>query len=474
MRLLPRSLFSRLVLLLLVVLVTAQMLGLAIHLHERSELLREASGMQAARRIADIVRLLDSLPAAERTRIVGILDTPTMRVRLDRPQPLPAGQSAEQGARAMLFGALLRRSLGEDRQVEVAMTDVRPYPPGGGAGMGSPMTGYPSAGAGGQMPPGHMKKMAGGGPSFLVQTRLADGTPISFDTRPPAATAQWPLRMLLSVAVLLLSVLAVSLLAVRWVTRPLATLADAADELGRNIHRPPLAETGPVEVVRAARAFNSMQARLADYLRDRTRFLAAMSHDLKTPITRLRLRAELLDDPAQRAKFTADLTEMESMVATTLEFMRGADTDEKAVAMDIAALLASIQADLREAGGAVTLEAGALQPYVGRPQALKRCLVNLMQNAIDYGGGADVIAADRPDALEIRVRDRGPGIPDADLERVFEPYFRLEGSRNRDTGGTGLGLAIARNIARIHGGDIVLHNRPEGGLEAVLQLPRAA
>lgn len=466
MTLLPRSLYGRLVLLLVVVLVTAQLLGLALHLHDRSELLREASGMQAARRIADIVRVLDSLQPGERRQIVGVLGTPQMRVQLDQPPvPLPA-QSADQRARALLFAAFLQRAVGDGRAFEVAMTNVRP--------PGAPASKGPGQGPG----PGseyhlRMMKQSGGGPAFLVQARLADGMTVAFDARPPAAASQAPLRMLLSIVVVLASVFVVSLLAVRWVTRPLDHLADAADELGRNIHRPPLPETGPVEVVRAAHAFNTMQERLSHYLQDRTRFLAAMSHDLKTPITRLRLRAELLDDPALRARFTADLAEMESMVAATLDFMRGVDVEEPSATIDMQALLESLQSDLQEAGGTVAIESEGVLPYVGRPQALKRCLSNLIQNAIAYGGDVRVVAAEGRDALEIRVLDSGPGIPADDLERVFEPYLRLETSRNRATGGTGLGLAIARSIARTHGGDITLANRPEGGLQAALRLPRS-
>ncbi len=466
MRLLPRSLYGRMLLLLLVVLVTAQLLGLALHLHDRSELLREASGMQAARRIVDVVRVLDSLQPGERRKIVGVLGTPQMRVQVDRPPETLPAQSADQRARALLFAAFLQRAVGDGRVFEVAMTNVRPpdapVPKGPGQGPG-PGSEYHL----------RMMKQSGGGPAFLVQTRLSDGMTVAFDARPPAAASQAPLRMLLSIVVVLASVFVVSLLAVRWVIRPLDRLADAADDLGRNIHRPPLPETGPVEVARAARAFNTMQERLSHYLQDRTRFLAAMSHDLKTPITRLRLRAELLDDPALRARFTADLTEMESMVAATLDFMRGVDTEEPSATIDMQALLESLQSDLQEAGGLVQVQFEGVLPYVGRPQALKRCLSNLMQNAIDYAGDVRVVAADGPAVLEIRVLDSGPGIPEDDLERVFEPYLRLETSRNRATGGTGLGLAIARSIARTHGGDITLANRPEGGLQAVLQLPRS-
>lgn len=322
--------------------------------------------------------------------------------------------------------------------------------------------------------PAMMRYFAPEGFSFLAQVRLRDGAWITFDSRQPPEASSWPYRMLLSVLVLLAAVILLSLLAVRWITRPLKTLADAAEELGKDINRPPLPETGPVEVARAARALNTMQARLSRYLRDRTRIFAAMSHDLKTPITRLRLRAELLDDPQIRQKFSKDLEEMEAMVGATLDFMRGMENEERSQRVDVAALLESLQADAREIGGRVDIEGAALAPYAGRPQALKRCLGNLIDNAVKYGKSARVVVDDNAARLRISIRDEGPGIPEAELERVFEPFHRLESSRSRDSGGTGLGLSIARNIAELHGGTLVLKNIPAGGLEAILTLPRRA
>jgi signal transduction histidine kinase len=312
------------------------------------------------------------------------------------------------------------------------------------------------------------------GISFIAQVRLRDGALVTFDARQPAQTASWPYRLLLSLAVLLVAVVAVSLIAVRWATRPLNALADAADELGGNIHRPPMDEKGPVEVVRAARAFNTMQARLAGYIGERTRVLAAMSHDLKTPITRLRLRAELLDDPQVRAKFTKDLDEMEAMVGATLDFLRGQESGESVQPVDVMALLESLQADMAEMGGTVRIEGAARSPFPGRPQALKRCLANLVENAVKYGKSARVTVDDDGARLEVRIRDDGPGIPSAELEKVFEPFYRVEGSRSRETGGTGLGLTIAKSVAEAHGGSLILRNLAEGGLEATLMLPRSS
>jgi signal transduction histidine kinase len=469
MSLLPRSLFGRLVAVLLAGLVTAQLVSFAIHMHERSQLLMEASGMQAAQRIADIVKLLESLGPSERARLAGILSTPPMAISLDQ-RPLPTfGQDADRTARAALFGAFLRRALGDAWPVEVAVAETAAAAPGTMRGMPGPHMG-PGANRMGFHP--GMPYFAQPALSFVAQTRLRDGTLVTFDSRQPVQSETWPYRLLASLAVLLVGVLAVSLLAVRWATRPLKALADAAEELGRNIDRPPLAEAGPLEVTRAARAFNTMQARLARYIGDRTRVLAAMSHDLKTPITRLRLRADLLDDASLRAKFTGDLAEMESMVGASLDFLRGLESSEPVKPIDVGALLESLQADWSESGGKVTLASGPIAPYPGRPQALKRCLSNLIDNAIKYGGSASLGVDDTGERLEIRVRDSGPGIPEAELERVFEPYYRLEGSRSRETGGTGLGLTIARSIAQGHGGELLLRNHPEGGLEARLTLPR--
>jgi signal transduction histidine kinase len=307
---------------------------------------------------------------------------------------------------------------------------------------------------------------------FVVQTQLHDGTAVTLDARRPQDAPDWPLRMLISLAVLLAVVCAVTLLATRWVTRPLKTLAAAAEDLGNDLKRPPLDEGGPLEVRRAARAFNAMQTKLDALISDRTRIFAAMSHDLKTPITRLRLRTELLDDPALREKFTQDLKEMEDMVGAALDFMRGLDSSEPAQAVDVMALIESIAADAREVGGTVEVTGAAAAPFSGHAQALKRCLTNLVDNAVKYGTRATVAVEDSAQALRICVRDAGPGLSEIDLERVFEPFYRVEVSRNRATGGNGLGLTIARNVARAHGGELVLRNRVEGGLEAELTLPR--
>jgi signal transduction histidine kinase len=454
-RWLPGSLFGRLVLVLAGGLLLAQLLSAAINLAERDRLIVTAGGARHAQRIADVVKLLDPMAPAERRRIVAVLSMPPLVVSLhDKPLAPPAAPSA--GARAAMFSAMLRASLGEGRAIRVH--------PGGSLNLPSPGPGF---GPGSGPAPGMM-----GGAAVRTEVQLRDGSWARFDTLLPPTPEGLPRRLLLALAVLLAAVLLLSFFAVRWVTRPLHVLATAAEALGRDIRSPKLPEDGPREIRQAAHAFNTMQDRLARFIEDRTRILAAMSHDLKTPITRMRLRADLMDDEDMRRRFESDLKEMEAMVTHTLEFMRGLGGDEARQPVDVMALLESLQSDNEAMGRWVRIEGQARAPYVGVVSLLKRCLGNLVDNAVLYGARATVKIEDTPGVLTIRVQDEGRGVPEAELERVFEPFYRLEGSRSRATGGTGLGLAIARNIARGHGGDITLRNLPGGGLEATLSLPR--
>ncbi len=252
----------------------------------------------------------------------------------------------------------------------------------------------------------------------------------------------------------------------------MSKLATAAEAVGRGARQAPLPETGARELRNATRAFNTMQERLQRYMDSRTHFLAAMSHDLRTPLTRLKLRAETLDDPALRDRFNADLDEMNSMVRGALNLFKGVDHDEPLTSVQMDALLGELRVEFAEIGARFEID-GAAAPLLVRPLALKRCLTNLLANAAKYGRNTTVVLEDSPAELVIRVQDEGPGIPDDMLERVFEPFFRLESSRNADTGGVGLGLSIARDIAQSLGGSLVLKNRSPHGLEAVLSLPRA-
>ncbi|WP_235803682.1 ATP-binding protein [Halomonas sp. GFAJ-1] len=277
-------------------------------------------------------------------------------------------------------------------------------------------------------------------------------------------------RLLVGVLVLL-SVLALSLLGITSVTRPLARLSKAARQLGDDLDSPPLKESGPKEVAATAVAFNRMQRRIREQIDERERLFSAISHDLKTPITRLRLRAEMLDDPVQRERFCASLDELSELVKGALASAKGLDLHEEPQPTDLNALVLEIAEALRLHGGEVSL-CGNVLPLTVKPLALKRCLANLLENAVFYGQKATVTLEEQAGIVTLRIHDNGPGIPDAQLYRVFSPFVRLEVSRSRYTGGSGLGLGIARHIARAHGGDIVLSNHSEGGLVATLTLPR--
>jgi len=467
-RLLPRSIFGRLVLVLLGGLILAQLATGYINLAERGELLYQSGGLRLAQRIADIAKLLDSLPPAERRRVVAAFNAPPLTISLDRPPIAADREPREADLQHAMLRSVLRNALGDQTEVRVTRPDGAPErfrqrrrlaPPD------APMMPH-------RMGEHGMAEFSPESTFFTVQIALRDGTWVTFDTFLARQVAAIPLRLALTLLILLGTVVLLSLVAVRWVTGPLSSLANAADQLGADINRPPLPETGPVEVQRAARAFNTMQRRLSRFIADRTRILAAMSHDLKTPITRMRLRTEMLDDEALRGKFARDLEEMESMVTQTLEFMRDAGSVEPVQRVDVMALLESLQTDYQEAGDTVAIAGRISQPFSCRPHALRRCLTNILDNAIRYGKRATIRVEDGAAHITIRILDEGPGIAEEEIEKAFEPFFRGETSRSRETGGTGLGLGIARNIARAHGGDLSLRNRSEGGLEATLTLPR--
>jgi signal transduction histidine kinase len=449
MRVLPQTLFGRLVAVLFTGLVLAQGASLWIHWSERDRVLLRAAGLSPVQRVVDTVHLLDSLERPERERIAHLLSLPPQRVRLDRP-PLAPEAGTEPGPHQRMFTAMLASALGEAYPVLVARR------------VGAPPEGADEHG------PRHRMAAA----VFVTQVRLHDGQWVTFDTAISREAAELPARLLASLAVLLLAVLGLSWWAVHWLSRPLRELALAADALGRNLHQPPLAEAGPAEVRQAALAFNTMQTRLQRLLDDRTQVLAAMSHDLKTPLTRLRLRTELLDDDELRQRCEKDLREMEAMVTEALAELRGLEAPTALQAVDLVALLQGLVADQREMGRDVVLAGAVATPLQGDAARLRRALGNLVDNAVLYGQQARITVADTPRAVSVQVRDAGPGIPPELLERVFDPYFRVEGSRNRATGGTGLGLGIARRIARAAGGELRLRNHPEGGLEATLTLPR--
>ncbi|MCS4511481.1 ATP-binding protein [Xylophilus ampelinus] len=288
---------------------------------------------------------------------------------------------------------------------------------------------------------------------------------------PPAGGPFGYPGLVMDIGVRLLALLLAAWVGARWLSQPVRRLAAAARELGRDIHRAPLAEDGTVECREATRVFNGMQAQIRRQLDDRNRFVAAVSHDLRTPLTRLRLRAEVLEHAADRESFGRDIREMDAMIRSTLDYLTGEADPEAHEPLDLPALLTSIADDLCDVGHTVRVS-GTAVPLRLQPLAMRRCISNLVENAIRYGGSAGIAVHDGLEGVRIEVADPGPGIPEAELEKVMAPFYRLDASRNRHSGGVGLGLSIAHDIAVRHGGRLTLRNRAAGGLVATLELPR--
>lgn len=280
----------------------------------------------------------------------------------------------------------------------------------------------------------------------------------------------WMVAVLVALSLFTLTVIAV-VVVVRRVTRPLDLLAAASDQFGRGESIAAIPEQGPEDVRRTTRAFNRMWDRLNRHLNNRTQMLAAISHDLRTPLTSLRLQVEFIEDPAIRERMLATLDEMQEMTEATLAFTREDTTGEASRTVDLAALIESLCDDLTELGFRVECAESSRIPYKCRPGAIKRALTNLIENACHYGNSARVSLIQDADELKIVVADQGTGIPETEWGRVFDPFVRLEGSRNRNTGGIGLGMSIVRTVAHAHGGEVTLRNLQPTGFEVTVSLP---
>jgi signal transduction histidine kinase len=261
-------------------------------------------------------------------------------------------------------------------------------------------------------------------------------------------------------------------IAASWLSNPIKRMANAAEKLGNDLNSPPVDDaSGPTEVRQASKVFNQMQMRLKQQMEERNRFLAAVSHDLRTPLTRLKLRAEKIDAPELKSDVQRDINEMSAIIDTTLDYLRSDAQPEAACLLDIGALVHSMAEDANARGNVVAVSGNA-RPIRLQPLAIRRCLNNLLENALRYGERASIVISEADNEVVIAIHDAGAGIPEDKLEAVFAPFYRLEDSRSRHTGGIGLGLSIARDMARKQGGNITLNNAPEGGLVATLSLPK--
>ena len=436
-RLLPDTLGGRIVLVLLVGLMAFHLGSLWLHQIGTEAMLGTTREAQLAERLVAAKRAVAELPIEERDRTAHALSTVSLDMHWTRAATVQPVQASSARIEA------LRNRLGE-LVPEFDITGLR--------------LGYGEDGVAGHQ--------------LLGALPLPDGSWLNFSAalfRPPVSEH----ATLLSTTAMAVGILLLGLLVVRLIGRPLRALSDAADRFGGPGPMVPVPEEGPREVRYAAQAFNRMQGRIDRLIADRTHALAAVSHDLRTPIARLRLRAGFVEDGEAARAIDADLDEMEAMIDATLAYLRGETESEPRKPADLVAMVETLCDAAADAGAAVTYAGPSQARLVCSPVTLKRAFSNLIDNAVKYGGGARVALADKGHEILVRIEDDGPGIPEADMQAVFEPFRRLETSRNRGTGGSGLGLTIARRAAEQHGGTVQLSNRPAGGLSALVRLPRS-
>ncbi|MBJ7251638.1 MAG: HAMP domain-containing protein [Acetobacteraceae bacterium] len=436
-RLLPDTLGGRIVLVLLVGLMAFHLGSLWLHQIGTEAMLGTTREAQLAERLVATKRAVAELPIEERDRTAHALSTVSLDMHWTRAATVQPVQASSARIEA------LRSRLGE-LVPEFDITGLR--------------LGYGEDGVAGHQ--------------LLGALPLPDGSWLNFSAalfRPPASEH----ATLLSTTAMAVGILLLGLLVVRLIGRPLRALSDAADRFGGPGPVVPVPEEGPREVRYAAQAFNRMQGRIDRLIADRTHALAAVSHDLRTPIARLRLRAGFVEDGEAARAIDADLDEMEAMIDATLAYLRGETESEPRKPADIVAMVETLCDAAADAGAAVTYAGPSQARLVCSPMTLKRAFANLIDNAVKYGGGARVALEDKGHEILVRIEDDGPGIPEADMQAVFEPFRRLETSRNRGTGGSGLGLTIARRAAEQHSGTVQLSNRPAGGLLALVRLPRS-
>ncbi|ANC82403.1 HAMP domain-containing histidine kinase [Pseudomonas putida] len=424
----PRTLASRLALIFFTGLVLAYGLSFGLQAYERYISSRSMMLSNLEQDVATSVAILDRLPAAERAAWLPRLERRTYRYRLDQGL---AGEAMPSSDPPMAAASIVK-AIGSDYRLTFL-------------------------------------EIPGPNAHFQAHLNLADGAPLTIDVTPaPVPVARWlPVVLLIQLAVLLLC----TWLAVRLAIGPLTRLAQAVDNLDPDQPGVQLDESGPREVRYAAVAFNALQARIAAHLKERMQLLAAISHDLQTPITRMKLRVEVMDEGGEKDKFGSDLDEMEHLVREGVAYARSMDSSTEATCrVNLDAFLDSLVFDYQDSGAQVERHGSSGTLLETRPHALRRVLVNLVDNALKFAGAAELQVSREGSTTIIRVLDNGPGIPGDELDEVLKPFYRVEGSRNRSTGGTGLGLAIAHQLIQAMGGRLTLSNREQGGLCAQIEL----
>jgi signal transduction histidine kinase len=410
---------------------------------EQSGLLNEA---------ADIVRIIEAAPAATRLALAAAASTAVFQVGW-----YPAG------SRAAVSLEAAPRTDGHDQNVQKT---VSAYVQRAAVVLRPGLTA--------SVPPGIAYDRSRPLVPYMLAVQLNDGSWLVFSVMNRTWGMPWVDRWAMWLCFLAASITIVTWFAARQFSKPIERLAGAVRQFGLNPRAPPIAETGPRELQEVVKTFNAMQAQIQKFVAYRTMMLAAISHDLRTPLTRMRLRGEFIDDQEQQARLFRDVDEMQNMIDEALAFFRDDATAEATTTFDLPHVLLTIANDYADQDIDIAYAGPVHAVYRGRPFALKRAFTNLIDNAAKYAKSPEIELSCEDTALVVAIRDRGPGIPADAIDNVFRPYYRVDKSRNRSTGGVGLGLTVAQAIVQGHGGEIILKNRPEGGLEARIELPVAA
>lgn len=470
-RLIPKSLVGQLILVVIVILVLTQIIGAFIFADERRVALRTLGEGETLSRTASIARVIGETPVDLHRRVLRAATSKRLKFwvsdvsAVPRQDPTFADNQVAQRLRA----------LAEVPNERAVLVDVREIKFGVLRNKMKQTLKRRHDDDDDQDDDDHHRWHRNHAPtSLLIAIELGDGTWLNAENqfRAPPKSRFWAVSGILTCMIVVIAI--ISLLLLRRITGPMRQLSEAAEKLGRGEEGETLPETGPREARSTIRAFNNMRDRLTRFMDDRTQMLAATSHDLRTPLTSLRLRAELVDDPDLKPKMLATLDEMQRMVEAMLAFAREDSAHEETRDVDLGSLIQSIVDELNDLGHEAIFKPGATCVVRGRPFTLTRAIRNIIENAARHGGGAFVDLEPREGEAAIIVYDNGPGIPESDLAQVFNPFVRLDKARNQESGGMGLGLGIARTIVRGHGGDIALSNKPDGGLIAIIHLPNAA
>ena len=444
------SLTGQVIMVALFALVLIQLVGIQIYRIEREETLGLVNSRFTLQRLVSVTRLLNQSPPALHDEILRASRSETLHLRLDSSESLPDARSAR-------FEHIVRSKLDYPAQLAIHISAEH---------KAHLVDRPPREHSHRRHPPIRPDIRLRGG------IELEDGRWLNFTSLSDREVPGWSAKAVLSFILLAALLTGLMIWLLQRTTRPLKELAQQAERLGRGDKAEPIAESGPREIRDTLTAFNRMQDRLDRFVSDRTRMLAAISHDLRTPITTLQLRCEFLPDGEDKQKIQQGLKRMEQMLNATLQFAREDGLSEPIRNLDLPSLLQSLCDDLQDNGHDVTLCEPAAVIYRGRPSALRRALQNLLDNGVKYGGKVQVWLTATSEQVQIQIRDFGPGIPEALQEEVFKPFTRLDSARNLEDGSIGLGLAIARTLIHQHGGTLLLGNHPQGGLLVRISLPR--